>query len=167
MIRSLRQRHRVAAFLLAGGLPVLLIAAWAVRPAPWEGQPLPEALRPSPAETMEPGTVEQLGSLPVFVGLTFDQGRQPILVIVETESIGEPDLLLYWTADRDFKPNSEGLPQGARLIGALGKGGSFAYSLPVQAIKTDTRLLAYRLARQTVIESIAMPWASGNILEVL
>jgi hypothetical protein len=94
--------------------------------------------------------------------LRFEDGP-PALMIRDSNAIGHPDVLLYWTADRKIEPESSGLPAGAKLVGALGKGGSYTYPLPPESVATDGTLVAYSLARQSVVG--AVEWASARSAE--
>jgi len=165
VIRSLRERHRVAALFMAVGLPVLLLAALKVRPGPMTGGTLPEELQlPIPSTQADPFAIRRLGTLPVHVSLLVYADRPPELLIMESGAIGHPDVLLYWTPDRNISGESPGLPSDAKLIGSLGRGRSIAYPLPAEAAITEGSLLAYSLATQETVGSVDWP-AVGSAME--
>ena len=139
MIRRLRQRHASVLFALAVVVPVIFVAALAVRP---ELPVMPSASPPLQTESwtaLDPG-----GSLR---GLIEVRGHNEWLHLVRDERLVAPDALVYWSSE--VPGDDAPFPPAAVLLGALGDTGSHTYALPARDVTGN--LLVYSLAHRSVI----------------
>jgi hypothetical protein len=139
LIRALRQRHQRIFLGLAVALPLLFIAALAVRPS-WPTQP-----SPGPAPSTEDWTA--IGGLEGGRALIEQQGTQEWLHLVRTDALVAPDVLVYWT---DEAPDLDSpLPDDAVLLGALGDVGSSTFDLPARSV--SGALVLYSLGHRNLV----------------
>ena len=148
MIRSLRRRHRAMVCTLGVLLPVAFVAGIAAR-------------RPVPVAESVPA--ELRGNLPNFGIVVWTKadlwpGHRIItslrrngagLVAVELvlRNLAKPDVLVYWAAGKETAV--EGLPDNARLLGALSKG--VPLPMPADARVEVGRFVLYSLADHEVV----------------
>ena len=148
MIRSLRSRHRVMVCTLGVLLPVAFVAGIAAR-------------RPVPVAESVPA--ELGGNLPNFGTVVWTKadlwpGHRIItslrrnadgFMAVELTflDLARPDVLVYWAAGKEMAV--EGLPDNARLLGALSNG----VPLPIPAdVRGEVgRFVLYSLADHEIV----------------
>jgi len=147
MIQPLRAAHRRAVITLAVVLPAVLLIGLGAR------RPPPEPLLRSPALPASLHLItESAGSWQRHAIQTTIYGdlnppNDFYVVLRPTQSINEPDLLVYWS---DALPRENHLPEGARLLGAFDPGRTLL--LP-REIQPGTHLILYSLAHQSVVDS--------------
>lgn len=148
MIRPLRQRHRVMVCTLGVLLPVAFAVGLAAR------KPVPAAA------TVPPGLAGQTNDFRNVVWTKTDiWPGQRIVTSLRRDSAGsvavelmlrdlaKPDVFVYWAAGKE--PAVEGLPDNARLLGAL----SNRSPLPIPAdVRGEAgRFVLYSLANHEVV----------------
>jgi hypothetical protein len=147
MIQALRTVHRLAFVVLAFVLLVVIVAGLAAR----------RPLRASGSPPVHPLASAQLlrrsGTLwPKHAMRTefYSDSRHPgavDVVLITSEELGEPDLLLYWSVD---PPSGDSLPAGARLMGPFITGKPFV--LP-PSLSGSEYLVLFSLAHQAVFDT--------------
>ena len=148
MIRSLRKRHRVMVCTLGVLLPVALTVGLAARKPVPVSATVPSALA---------GQVNDFGRV-VWTKTDLWPGQRIITslrrnaarsVAVELlfRDLAKPDVLVYWAAGKE--PTAEGLPDKARLLGALSN--RVPFPIPADARGEIGRLVLYSLADQEVV----------------
>ena len=148
MIRPLRQRHRIMVCTLGVLLPVAFVAGIAAR------RPVPVA-RSVPAE-LESKASDFGAVVWTKADLWPDQRiitslRRKAAGIVAVElmvrDLAKPDVLVYWAAGKETAV--EGLPENARLLGALSNG--VPLPIPAGARGEAGRFVLYSLADHEVV----------------
>ena len=139
MIHSLRERHQRTFLGLAVALPLLFIAALAVRPD-W-----PTQESPGPAPAIEAWTV--IGALGGARALIEHQSTREWLHLARTDALVAPDVLVYWT--EEAPGFEEPLPRDAVLLGALGDVGTSTFDLPARGV--GGALVLYSLGHRRVL----------------
>ena len=71
----------------------------------------------------------------------------PVAVELTFRDLAKPDVLVYWAAGKDTA--AEGLPENARLLGALSNGAPL--SIPVDVRGETGRFVLYSLADHEVV----------------
>ena len=160
MISSRRRAHRLIFIGLAFVLPLLLAAAFILRPdVPAPGADFEilrrEASFASPSsETL---AVEQdTYAFEAFVRT--NGGGRAVLELRPVIPILEPDLLVYWALG-DEEPNT--LPSDAILLGSLSGAAARSMSLPDRAARGEGQALIYSLGYQKVVTQIALERVLG------
>ena len=148
MIRPLRQRHRVIVCTIGVLLPVAFAAGLVAR------KPVPVAA------TVPSGLVGKANDFDSVVWTKTDLWPgQRIITSLRRDAAGssavelmfrdlvEPDVLVYWAAGKDTA--AEGLPDNARLLGALAN--RTPIPLPTDVRVEAGRFVLYSLADQGVV----------------
>lgn len=150
MIASLRRRHRFMFLGLSAGLPVLLAAALLDRPA------IPAANLPG--ELLARASGDQLAA----GDAAFSNHRATIARFADSlelqmgSALRAPDVLAYFsTAGGDVEA---GLPQDARLLGAVDPNRPNLYPLAADA---TGHLVLYSLGHQRVLDSAHLDAVPG------
>src|SRR5437870_1315052 len=148
MIRPLRKRHRVMVCTLGVLLPVAFAAGLVAR------KPVPVAAT-MPSELA--GTASDFGRVVwtkpdiwpgqrIITSLRRDAAGS-VAVELLCRDLAKPDVLVYWAAGKE--PTAEGLPDKARLLGALSN--RVPFPIPADARGEIGRLVLYSLADQEVV----------------
>jgi len=146
MIQPLRAVHRRASLALAVVLPAVLLIGLGAR------RPPPEPLLRSPALPASLHLItESAGSWQRHAIQTTIYGdlnppNDFYVVLRPTQSINEPDLLVYWS---DALSDENHLPEGALLLGAFDP--DRALILP-REIQPGSHLILYSLAHQAMVD---------------
>lgn len=150
MIRPLRQRHRVTVCTLGVLLPVAFAAGLLAR-------------KPVPVATTVPsglaGPVHDFGRV-VWAKADIWPGQRIITTLrrdaagsaaveLRFRDLAKPDVLVYWAAGKAAA--AEGLPDNARLLGALSN--LTLLSLPADVRGETGRFVLYSLADHEVVAS--------------
>jgi len=144
MIQPLRAVHRRAFVALALVLPaILLVGLGARRP-----HPSPHATDVPDTGNMvrESSTLWQKHSIQSRFYRKPDRPLDTYVVLLRTEELNEPDLLLYWATN---VPQGNILPGEARLVGPFATGKAFL--LPLNE-KPASYLVLFSPAHQTVFD---------------
>lgn len=149
MIRPLRQRHRVMVCALGVVLPMAFVAGIAAR----KPVPVTAAL---PSQLV--GSAKDFGK--VVLTKTDLWPGQRIITSLRRDTAGsvavelmfrdlvKPDVLLYWAAGKAGTAG-DGLPDNARLLGALANGVPLPF--PAEARGEAGRFILYSLADHEVV----------------
>ena len=148
MIRPLRQRHRVMVCTLGVLLPVVFVTGIAAR------RPVP-VTKSVPAELES--KVSDFGTV-VWTKADLWPGQRIITslrrnaagsraVELMFRDLANPDVLVYWAAGKEKA--AEGLPDDARLLGALSNG--VPLPIPADARGETGRFVLYSLADHEVV----------------
>jgi len=149
MIRPLRQRHQVTLCTLGVILPLAFVAGIAAR----KPVPVATALPPRLASN-----AKDLGK--VVLTRTDLWPGQRIITSLRRNAAGslaveftfrdlvKPDVLLYWATGKEGTAGN-GLPDNARLLGALSNGAPLP--IPAEARGEAGRFILYSLADQEVV----------------
>ena len=148
MIRPLRQRHRVVVCALGVLLPLAFAAGLAAR------KPLPIA-KSLPSELT--GKAKDFGHVLwtkadlwpgqlIITSLRRDAAGS-VGVALMFRDLVKPDLLIYWASGKETA--IEGLPETARLLGALSDGTPLSF--PPEARGEAGRFVLYSLADHEVV----------------
>lgn len=149
MIRPLRQRHRVTVCTLGIVLPIAFIAGIAGRkPIPMSAA-LPSQLA-SNAKDFGEVVLTKVDIWPGQRIITSLRRDAPGSLAVELvfRDLVKPDVLLYWAAGKEGTA-SDGLPDNARLLGALSTGAPLP--IPAEARGEAGRFVLYSLADHEVV----------------
>lgn len=167
MIRPLRVRHRRWSLALALLLPIGLVAALAIRPAPPAVEPLPAALGSAPEPDVPGRPIAGWGDLwqgeTLSTRVTLAPGGARRLDLVPHAPLAAPDLLVYWTP-RTASATAVGapLPPGSRLLGGFdGTDGALRLPLPAEAT-AGGRLILFSLAWGETIATAELPPLPGT-----
>lgn len=139
MIRSLRRRHGVLILGVAAVVPVLVIAALAVRPT----APIMPAISGPPA-TDSWTTLDSDRGLHALIE---SEGSREWLHLVRSPSLVTPDALVYWSPTAPSR--DEPFPADAVLLGELGDTGRHVFDLPIRDV--PGLLVVYSLAHQSAV----------------
>ena len=151
MIRPLRQRHRLVFTVLAGLLPLALVAGLAVRKPVLAGNsPTSDSLTP-PLWTRD----HLFTNAPVTVRLSSAAPGRPMLTLTAPPEFLKPDLLVYWQAGETVPVDS--LPDNATLLGQFS---SPQLPLPGSAATQSGRLVLYSLADNEIV-AVSQPFRGG------
>jgi len=148
VIRSLRAQHRAIFVALALLVPAGYAAALLGRRAPAPPSAWPE----TPVAHGEGGAERLVMWSPIAL-LTRLRRTSDATLVVALESWREPappDTLLYWSASA---PHDGELPDGARLVGALG---SAPRELALEDVPEGGWLVLFSLGRGEVVTSLAL-----------
>jgi len=159
MIRSHRRRHLRIFAILAVMLPLVLVAAIAVkRRAPMVDR-VPQVLNAPSLNTWTAvvGTDTEWVDWHLHTRLLASDSLWSRLAVelTLTEALTEPDVAVYWTARTGAA--LETLPHDAVLVGTIGKIGAQRLPLPPLASKTAGSLVLYSVAHRTVLGVLAIP----------
>lgn len=158
MIRALRVRHRIAATVMAVGLPILFGSALAVRRPPRQMEAPPVLAAHDLRSWIVTGFQSQMfGALPVQYNQIADQEppRQAGVELVRSAPWAVPDPLLYWSVEKSEDERT--LPIEAYLVGAVGADETQRFALPADALLRNGWLFMYSLAHQEVVARAAWP----------
>ena len=148
MIRPLRQRHRLMVCTLGVLLPIAFTAGVAAR------KPVPVAVNMPPGLAGKPNDFSKV----VWTKTDIWPGQR-IVTSLRRDAAGslavelmfrdlvKPDVLVYWAAGKDTA--AEGLPDNARLLGALAS--RTPLPLPTDVRGEAGRFVLYSLADQEVV----------------
>jgi len=139
LIHALRVRHGRIFVGLAVALPVLFIAALAVRPS-W---PTQESSGPAPST--ETWTV--IGNLRGARAMIEKQSTREWLHLARTDHLVAPDVLVYWAEEAPDLDSP--LPSDAVLLGAFGDVGTSTFDLPARSI--GGTLILYSLGHRSLL----------------
>ena len=151
MIRPLRQWHRVMVCALGVMLPVAFIAGIAARrhvPVA-NANALPSKLV-SNAKDFGKVVLTKTDIWPgqrIITSLRRDAAGS-VAVELMFRDLVKPDVLLYWAAGKEGMP-VDGLPENARLLGALSNGAPLP--IPAEARGEAGRLVLYSLADHEIV----------------
>jgi hypothetical protein len=149
MIRPLRQRHRVMVCALGVVLPMAFVAGIAARkPVPVTAA-LPSQLVGN-AKDFGTSVLTKTNLWPgqrIITILRRDDGGS-VAVELMVRDLVKPDVLVYWAAGRE-EGGTEGLPDNARLLGALSTGAPLP--VPSEARGEAGRFILYSLADHQVV----------------
>ncbi len=148
MIRPLRKRHCVMVCTLGVLLPVAFAAGLVAR------KPVPVAAT-MPSELA--GTASDFDRLVwtkpdiwpgqrIITSLRRDAAGSAVVALMFRD-LAKPDVLVYWAAGKDTA--AEGLPENARLLGALSNGAPL--SIPGDMRGETGRFVLYSLADHEVV----------------
>ena len=156
MILSRRRVHRRIFAGLAVVLPVLLVAALALRP---EVPTLPLDAAPLRKAAGFASSIPDDHSKVRSAGYGFEASMQttgpdaPRLLVRPLVPILGPDLLVYWTGT---EVEGASLPNDAVLVGHLAGSAPRVLLLPQQATRVDGSALVYSLGYQKVVARIPL-----------
>lgn len=155
MIAPLRRRHRWLTAALLVAVPVLYVAALAVRPGEPVMAGLPEVLAAGPPAGAE--VVEELGEPftdpPIAVRVRRGAARWWV-ELEPREPVARPEILVYWTPAGSAAGQ---LSPDAFLLGALADARARAFALPPAALGRAGRLVLYSLGHQEVVDAAELP----------
>jgi hypothetical protein len=160
VIRPLRRAHRVGVAVLAVVLPVLFALALLAREAR-SGFPDPTSGAGRAGELAAGAWAEEVwpgAGVRVKVGSA--PGATDLLVEISFDDPPRvPDLLAYWApgVDRD----TEGVPPGATLLGAIRGAGPERFALPRRPGSERGWLFLYDLGHARVVASGPLPRTTG------
>lgn len=147
MIRSLRQRHRIMVCALGVVLPLAFVAGIAARKPVPIGAALPSQLT-SNAKDFGEVVLTKPDIWPgqrIITSLRRDAAGS-VAVELMFRDLVKPDVLLYWSAGKE---GTEGLPENARLLGALLN--NTPVPIPADARGEAGRIILYSLADHEVL----------------
>jgi hypothetical protein len=142
LIRRLRGRHASTIFGLAVVLPLLFVAALAVRPS-W-----PTQQSAGSAPSIDKWT--DIGPGSGAHALIEQQSTREWLHLVRTDTLVAPDLLVYWV---EKTPALDApLPDDAVLLGAFGDVGTTTFDLPASGVRGA--LVLYSLGHRSLLAAL-------------
>jgi len=148
MIRPLRERHRLMVCTLGALLPIAFIAGIAAR------KPVPVAVDVPPGFAGKPNDFSKVvwTKTDLWPGqriiTSLRRGAAASLAVeLMFRDLVKPDVLVYWAAGKDAA--GEGLPDNARLLGALAS--CTPLPLPTDVPGEAGRFVLYSLADQEVV----------------
>ena len=148
MIRPLRQRHRVMVCTLGVLLPVAFVAGIAARRPVPVAKSVPTELE---SKASDFGTVvwtkaDLWPGHRIITALRRDAAGS-VAVELMFRDLAKPDVLVYWAAGKETAV--EGLPDNARLLGALSN--RVALPIPADVRIQAGRFVLYSLADHEVV----------------
>ena len=149
MIHSLRKRHRVTVCTLGIVLPIAFITGIAARKPVPVSATLPSRLA-SNAKDFGKVVLTKTEIWPgqrIITSLRRDAAGS-VAVELMFRDLAKPDVLLYWAADKEGTA-SDGLPDNARLLGALSNGTPLP--IPAEARGEAGRFILYSLADHEIV----------------
>jgi len=151
VIRPLRQRHRVMVCALGVLLPIVFIAGMAARQPIPVSAALPSRLASSAKDFGEVVLIKTdiWPGQRIVTSLRRDAAGS-VAVELMFRDLVRPDVLLYWAEGKAGRPD-DGLPQNARLLGALSNGTPLP--IPAEARGEAGRFFLYSLADQEVVSA--------------
>ncbi|MCI0746127.1 MAG: hypothetical protein L0Y58_12045 [Verrucomicrobia subdivision 3 bacterium] len=153
MIRPLRQKHRLTVCALGVALPVALVAGIAARRSVPPMMSLPPELTES---ALTPGgrgkghvvwTKADVWPGQRIVTTLRRDGTGAIAVEFMFRELVKPDVLVYWAPGKEIV--SAGLPENARLLGALADRAPLPISVDVRG--EAGQFVLYSLAEQEIV----------------
>ncbi|MGH7595223.1 MAG: hypothetical protein ACREOI_02675 [bacterium] len=160
MIQPLRRRHRWMMAAITVILPVVFVAGLAVR------KPIP-ATENIPAASTSPSSMafthllfektDLWPELKITTRVYADQQPAERLAVElhPQDYLKIPDLLVYWHPQPSIQTDK--LPDGAYLLGALAGTQKLRCILPEPAMTQDGSLILYSLAHQKIIAATMLP----------
>ncbi|MCP3957651.1 MAG: hypothetical protein GY719_07330 [bacterium] len=161
MIAPLRRRHRWMTVTLALAVPVLYVAALAVRPDEPAPRELPATLAGAGSRPGQP--VTELGDLfadPRIAVTTSRGGGHWWLWFEPAAPVTRPETLVYWAPSAPDL--ASGVPDDAYLLGTLAGSRRRAFALPASVWGRAGWLVLYSLGHQEAFATAELPPVGGR-----
>jgi hypothetical protein len=147
MIQPLRAVHRFAFVALAFVLPAVIVVGLAARRPRLRYESPPVQIPGSAHLVTMSGTLWPKHVMRTEFYSGSNRPGETTVVLIPSDEINEPDLLLYWSVDA---PSGGSLPTDARLVGPFTAGKPFV--LPANTERSGFIVL-FSLAHQTVFDT--------------